>query len=75
MHSSNVIEENVHGVSSESIIGYFNIIYSGVSIGLNTTIGNYCEIGNRTIIGDNCILQSQVRTGSDVIVGNNITIK
>jgi len=75
MHSSNVIEENVKGVTTNSIKGYFNIIHSGVILGKNTTVGNYCEIGKNTIIGDNCIFQSGVRTGNNVTIYDNITIK
>lgn len=75
MHSSNIVEGTVSGDLNKIIQGYFNILHHEVSIGKGTIIGNYCEVGERTIIGNNCILQSQVRTGSDVIIGNNITIK
>lgn len=75
IHNSNVIDGMVYGDLNDILIGYFNILHNNVNIGKNTTIGNYCEIGENTDIGDNCIFQSQVRTGSDVIVGDNITIK
>jgi UDP-2-acetamido-3-amino-2,3-dideoxy-glucuronate N-acetyltransferase len=75
MHDSNIIKDKKYNFDIKSIKGHFNIIHTGVVLGENTKIGNYCEIGRRTIIGKNCKLQSRVRTGKDVIICDNITIK
>ena len=63
-----LIEDNV-------TIGNFNIIASGTKIRKGTIVGNYCDIGKNNDIGVNSIIQGRVRTASNCVIEQNVTIK
>ena len=62
------------------IIGYFNVIYSGIEVGDDVAIGNgntiaaNVKIGDGVRIGHNCIIEQDVQIGNNVILQGNIKI-
>lgn len=56
------------------ILGKFNEIADGVSIGDNTLIANYCFIGRNVTIGANCKIGNFVEINSGTVIGDNTLI-